>query len=90
MKYISCQRMIGGMSGLVHILATKLGMPLSCITPAQQDAKGEEVRRRFILDGLLLCRRDEHTPTPVIQQGREIATEAGFTKQDVRSEPPMR
>jgi hypothetical protein len=49
MKYISWQRLKGEMSGVVHILSIKLGIPLSCITPAKHDAKGEEVRRWFIL-----------------------------------------
>ena len=53
MEYILCQHVTGGIGGVVHILATKLGSPLSCITPAQYDAKGVEKWRRFILDGLL-------------------------------------
>jgi hypothetical protein len=53
MKYITCQPMIGGMSRVVHILSIKLGMALSCITPAKYDAKGAEKGRRFILDDLL-------------------------------------
>jgi hypothetical protein len=51
MEYISYQPMVGGVSRMVHILATKLGMPLSCITPAQYDAKGAEEWWWFILDG---------------------------------------
>jgi hypothetical protein len=52
MEYISCQQVTGGMGRLVHILATKLGSPLSCITPAKYGAKGGEAWRWFILDGL--------------------------------------
>ncbi len=52
MEYISCQQVTGGMGRLVHILATKLGSPLSCITPAKYGAKGVEAWRWFILDGL--------------------------------------
>src|SRR5260370_6661668 len=37
------------MGRVVHILATKLGSPLSCITPAKYDAKGAEAWRWFIL-----------------------------------------
>ena len=40
MKYISRQHVTGGMSRVVHILATKLGSPLSCITPTKYDAEG--------------------------------------------------
>src|SRR5260370_30112480 len=63
MEYISCQHMTGGMGRLVHILATKLRSPLSCITPAKYDAKGVEAWRWFILDGLCAMRPATHSRT---------------------------
>lgn len=53
MKYIPCQHVAGDMRGMVHILATQLGMPLSCITPAQNDVKGR--RRGGGLSWMTLC-----------------------------------
>jgi hypothetical protein len=59
MEYISRKHVAGGMSRVVHILARKLGSPLSCITPAKYDAKGVEARRWFILDGLYTFQEPE-------------------------------
>lgn len=52
MEYISRQHVPGGIGKVVHTLATKLGMSLSCITPAKYDVKGAE-QWRFISVNLL-------------------------------------